>query len=93
MEYKIYVKDYKCKLYKPLKQYNRSTKYIKNWKCNTYVSCEEHCLYIIKIYYLVYSVKKDKCADYKELSLRYISNSKLFSIYTIIILINTNLIF
>lgn len=70
------MKEHKCDLYKAPKECN-STNYSKNYKCDAYIHQETLCQYVSKIYYAIYLIKKEKCADYEDVSPRYTTNSKL----------------
>lgn len=51
-------------------------KLLKSQKYDMYVYSEEICQYISKKYYVFFSIKKEKDADYEDLLFKYISNSK-----------------
>lgn len=92
---KIYVKRYKCDLYKILKKHSSITTYIKNWKYNTYVLKKEKCQCVIKKYCSVYLVKKGKYIDYKNLSPKCINNSNYSTllIYLFLLIYNFKMLY
>lgn len=73
--WKICIKGHKYKTYKVSKQWS-SGNYLKSRKCDTFVYWEDICQYMSKKYYAIYSMKKKKCANYKNLSPKYTSNNK-----------------
>lgn len=82
MEYKIYIKVYKCKLYKIIRQDSKITIYIKNWKYDA-------CVYRKKIvniykYYTIFIIKEEKHINYKRLSPKYTINSSFFLNYKLL---------
>lgn len=72
---KICVKDQQCEFCKAPKNHS-STDCSKIQKCDVYADRKTICQCVSKKYCITYIAKKKKCADYEELSSKFISNSK-----------------
>ena len=78
VEFKICVKGYKYELYKIPRQHSRMTTCIKNRRCDACAQREENCQCVRKKYCTIYAIKKEKCANYKELPPKCTTNSNSF---------------
>lgn len=76
VDFKVCEKRKYYNLYKAPQLYN-TPNCSKSWKYNIYAYREEYCQCISKKYYATYAIKKGKCADYKELTPKCISDSKV----------------